>query len=552
MEAGNIADVLKSLMGTIGKPIGSNEYPKYHMDYQIASEMNFLNIHYPGISQERMRAFEIGNKADNAYLSGNTKDATEMCWKAISLDGNAWDAYRVLVRSLETYIGDDHLTMIMAGRELVRVEREIFKDILTMDNKDFYKYSMGRPYIRLLSNISSFSFDGKYNDVHVKAYEENLRINRYDNTEVRSPLLMAYLNCAIVNKYHLKNYGIWPERTENHINAMFKTPLLPDMREGCWGDNYKNDTLYTWYQIIFKYMNKDPSWVNLVKREDKQNPKLLKALLSEEEFEGDIIDPMNKNPKLLKALLSEEEFEAVQVENTLLSPVIYRVPNFMGDLFKAVRNKPIYNRAQKDIAALLYGMEEIQPNWKAKAEKALNEARELMRNRQFMKAIEKLSDAKKYYNRSIYPSMHIENSGIPFAIFSNRAQSAFQVGRFDLARFDARMALYLNPKIPHIYKILPLIAEKYYCPKSKEFLAQIANEATQEHIDEEWKELSMKAIGRLGMKALIGERVGFSAKLIEAETKRGFEDMFEPISFKPKEFELLPWLTENDIEQGVI
>ena len=116
-------------MGTIGKPIGSNDYPKYPMDYQISSEMNFLNVHYPGISQEKMRAFEIGNKADTALIQGCISDANEMAWKAISLDGNAWDAYRVLICSLEADINSDYLIQILAARELIRVEREIFKDI---------------------------------------------------------------------------------------------------------------------------------------------------------------------------------------------------------------------------------------------------------------------------------------------------------------------------------------------------------------------------------------------------------------------------------------
>ena len=262
----------------------------------------------------------------------------------------------------------------------------------------------------------------------MKSYEEILRINRYDNTGVRAPVLMAYLNCAIINKYHLKEFEIWPERNENHIKALFKTPLLPDQTKGCWEEGYKKETPYFWYQILFKYMNKDPTWVDLVKREDKQNPKLLKALLNEEKLEGNVRDPMSKD-------------QAVLVSNTLLSPVIIRVPGFLGDLYKVVCNRPINTRAPKNIAALLYGIDELDPQWKSKSEKCLNEARELMRNRKFKQAISKLSEAKTYYNRSIYPSMHIEKSGIPFAILSNRAQSAFQVGRYDLARLDARIAL---------------------------------------------------------------------------------------------------------------
>ena len=173
----------------------------------------------------------------------------------------------------------------------------------------------------------------------MKSYEEILRINRYDNTGVRAPVLMAYLNCAIINKYHLKEIGIWPERNENHIKALFKTPLLPDQTKGCWEEGYKKETPYIWYQILFKYMNKDPTWVDLVKREDKQNPKLLKALLNEEKLEGNVRDPMSKD-------------QAVLVSNTLLSPVIIRVPGFLGDLYKVVRNRPINTRAPKNLSLI--------------------------------------------------------------------------------------------------------------------------------------------------------------------------------------------------------
>lgn len=535
----DIADVLKSMMGMIGKPIGTNEYPQYHMDYQVASEMNFLRMHYKDLSDDAMRAFEIGNKAETAFEEGNTHEAISMCWKAISLDGRAWDAYRVLIRTLEESIEGDIVTKLAIARELLRLEKEMFKEILDCENADFYKYSFGRPYIRLLSTIAGTAEGGHYNNIHVMGFEEILRINRFDNTGVRYHLLMAYLNCLIANETRIEQYGKWPLRTDLDIESLFIEPLLDEEDDGCWGPDYESDSYYAWYQIINKYLKGDKTWADTAKKEDKEHPDLMKVMLNEKQLKCDIRDIMNKDADLNMA-------------NHLLFPVLVKVPNLCSDLLKCLRGKSAYKPAQISVAMALYGMQSLDSDWKEKAEAFLNKGRDLMRKGKYREAIDKFTKTINLYTRSIYPSTRVYNSGVNYAVYSNRAQCAAQLKLYDLSRHDCRIALYLKPNIPHIYKVLPFIAEQYRCPKAKRFFIGLSEEAALEHTDDEWKVIANKAIGRLGLKALLGERVGLSDETIAKEAERGIQDMYEPITFTDDEFDTLPWqelsYLENEVE----
>lgn len=533
-----IADMLRNIMGTLGKPINSNPYPDYPCEHMIISELNFLQIDAQGLTPDQKLAFEIGNCADTAADKDQYKDVRQMCWRAISLWGKAFDAYRALIRGLTDVIEDDYITRVNMARELIPILRHEYKDIMDTDNADYYKYSSGRPYLRLISNIASTAGLGHYHNIQVMGYEEILRLNNYDNTAVRFPLLMTYIECLISQKTKIKEFGEWPIRTEKDIEQFFSTPLLKTERYGCWGENYKNDALYGWYQIFSRYLKGDKTWIQAAKKEDKEHHDLMQVMLGERELKGNFKD-LDKDSNL-------------RVENHLLEPVMIKIPEFVSDLHKQLRGTPTWKPAQMRVAFALYGLDDLSPQWKSEAEKLLNEARELMRTRKFKEALKKLTQSLNLYARSIYPSTRILESGIAYAIFSNRAQCAAQLQFFDLARHDCRMALTLKSKIPHLFKMMPLIAEKYCCPKSKKFFLDLANDALNEHTDEKWDILAKKAVGRLGMSALIGERIGYSQKKIEHEETIGIMNIYTTVTFGPDEFKILPWQNKSSLEEKVL
>lgn len=509
-----------------------DDYPQYPLTGYVPAEKMILRNDYR-YTAEKTRAFTIGNQAETAFRYNKLDDCNKLAMQSWKMDASMIDAYRSSILGFKLFLDNDAVTKICAMREVLYFSRFYFQDIIRNKTPNFYDYALGRPYLRCLSALGSFAEIGQYRELRLQAYEEHLRLCPTDNTSARHSYTAAYLDSVIGTK---RGDDTFPKRTPEQLMQIFTEKIYPGEDFSLWATDseLKNERFYNYSKILLKYVEKDQQWQTLAKAEAKRDPQFVKFILFEEDLNCNPNDPFDKNGFYYS-------------DYNLLMPVFIREVKFLPDFARVVRG-----RVNEMVKLVPTAKKDLNPNkkisgWKSKAETALNKARDYMRSRKFVDGIKALTEAKELYDSSIFPSTRWDKTEIPFAIFSNRAQCAAQLQMWNLARIDIRCALSINPKIPHLYKLLPFVAENFNCPKMKARFTKLAEEAAQEHVDSWWQAMSAKVVGYLSLRALVGERIGLSEVIIEEETSHGIQDMWTPISF-PLDYPLLPWQKPEDLE----
>lgn len=516
-----------------------DEYPQYPLQALLPPEKMILR-HQLKLPVDKIRAFSIANQAEIAYKMQQFGDCYKMAMHAIKIDPFAIDAYRTSVMGFDQYLEIDQAIKILALREVLYFARFILKDLCSTKDANFYDDVVGRPYLRTLSTLAYEASKGCYFETTLNAYEEHLRLCVTDNTKSRANYTATFLDAVLATKRGEKYFA---KRTEEQFMKIFTEKFdydICDEPESVWGNPKRLDDerIYRYSIILLKYANKDPEWQTLAKKELKRDPQFIKYILFEEKIQCDPMNIFDKNSEYYS-------------DYNILGYVFVRENRFLPDLCKLLRGRVSdvlkgVKEMKENISPLNVGL----PQWERAATNSLNEARDAMKKRNFLKAIESLNFTRDLYSGSVFPSQRIDRMKIPFAVFSNRAQCAAQLGIWNLSRIDIRIALTLNPKIPHLYKLLPNIADHFCCPKMKKRFSQFAEEAAKEHIDAWWQATSKQIVGLLSLKALMGERLGLTESQINEAAEIGIDDLYTPISLPP-EFKLLPWQKVEDLELTV-
>lgn len=511
-------------------------YPQYQLETFRVSEKFFMHA-IPDITQKQIEAFVIANKADDAINKQQFRDANKMIYQAIAMDPKSIDAYRNLNDMTLWFTGDDFASIIAGFRELLYFSRFIYQPFIEAGSGEFYNCSETRPYMRILDSISNDAFLTHYFQIEVQSYEEALRLNNRDNVGSRFKIAALYLQC-IISEY--RNDHKYPVRTEEQLSKLFTTSLVDSEPErfSAFGPDYKEEYIYQWAQVITRYLKKDQSWVSFFEQVVLSEPEVFKALLRIKEIKVDKNNRFDPNQEKLN-------------KYRLVAPFVYRTKGLLREIAKICLDGRDIEELDQFETVFDFDPRCDLENYEQQAEQLLNEGRQLMRDKKFREAITKLSEAKSMYDRANYPNFHTEQTNIPYPILSNRAQCFIQLGMWHHARIDIRFALMKKPDIPHLYKHLPLIADAFGSKLSKKRFIEIAEKAAKGMSPEEWSEMAKRVIGMLGLRALIGDRIGLTVDEIEEEIQRGAADMFTPICLGADEYPLLPWVNADEIETEV-
>lgn len=511
-------------------------YQHYNFSQSLVAERLFFS-QTENITPNKVGAFTIANKAEDALEKGCTDDAETMAYHAIKIDPECFDAWRVLCRLMTQF--SDNETVISSLREILAYAQEYFKNEFKVAGV-FFSITQTRPYMRLLFEIADNAQMADRYDIAIYAYEEMLRLNHNDNMQMRRKLLGAYLKCM---GKAIRGDLVYPERDYTKISYDLIYAVL-DRKENksIWGDHAK-EVLLRWSLILLMYTKNDPQWEEIVEKEFNLNEWAFKLMF----HELDDIPPTNIKPNIKMNQSTDQEmtgvisdsFKSIMIEWPELVIKIhdkYRKPN---KNFNDYINSVTPNLKQ-------HYSEENKLKMKESAMKLLDKGRKLLTERNYSESLKYFSMAKQYYVEISYPSKrwYID---IPYAIISNRATAACYIGRWNEARVDSRFTLLIKPDHIRTYGRLPKLAKAFFSPNLEElFNDMLKSIKDQANISEnDWNTYSKRAIGLLSLKAIIKSRLHkLSESEIDGFIQTGIEDAFTPVNVSSEQHPLLPWQTD--------
>ena len=512
----------------------------YNVVDDLQREINRLEEMPKGIlRRNQIPALKEALFAEERLISRKFHEARDHALLALMIDPLCIDSYRILYTILNDITDGD--TALCGIREVINFAR-IYNNSFFDKSRELTGYSclQLRPYVRLLLLYSDIGRQMGRIDLTTHTDEELLRIDPYDNMNTRYMLLADYIK--IIGRID-RGEPTPVVRTVDHLTQLLnaKKPdnnLLfspPD-------DSSSNvlERLVQWARIFVAFI-KNEDWKTPAKKELKESALLLNVLV--------------------KFTLHENEEKRLssgcKCRNCTASKLaIYAFidcPHFMILMRRLYRKQSsikfnVFARKKAPHCAFEL-TEESRKIAASKVEFYMSEAKHFGAENP-KEAINYYSLARFYLIKSNIQKRWYTNS--PSIVVSKRAYCAYLANKIELFRIDARFALMMNPTNPANYRFLDEIAEFFGAQYIAEQIRGITKKINKDTNKQQFKIYAKMCIALLSMRALFEARLNrFTTNLFDELMEIGIEDMYTPVSSPKDKIELLPWITEDDLEKEV-
>jgi tetratricopeptide (TPR) repeat protein len=499
----------------------------------LAMERQMLLMMRPPPPREHLFAFTIANKADLLLNTDKWAEADKMAFRAIASDPSVIDSFRVLARHLHPFTDGD--TVISNLREIMYLSRFDLRSLFLLDT-DFYPQHLISPYLRLLSYTALVAIAADQLELATFAFEEHLRLNHLDNFASRDMLLACYI--ALIGRKR-RNAPVSAIRTFDQADRFIKTPLSKRLSEPPLN---KDDVIVRWYNIVRAYA-KNGDWRSLARQEGQRSATLVKILFRE----------IDAAPATEPEARPKGHRDDPRKVDGALKMALLEWPDLMIDLHTLLRKPDDAFDTRMRAMVPIHCQRESQELMRQMGETFLDKGRAALQAKNYEDAVKYFSIAKRGYVDYCLPS-HRWYTIAPFALVSNRATAAQQLGYWNLARIDTRFTLLMKPDHRRSYERLPAIAAAFGATVLKrefeELLAKIQKDPPKS--DDGWKSLARLANGMLSVASIsltMSPTCDRDGKYPFPEI--GADDLFLPINVSSKVHSLLPHLRECDLEHDL-
>jgi hypothetical protein len=442
------------------------------------------------------------------------------------------DAFRVLGRTMLIKPQVDGDTMVCLFREVLALVRPArYMALLRAHPGRGTEVWELRPYVRVLMQLAASAVLCEKNDVAVWAYEEVLRADHEDHAYARELLLISYLK--IIGRAR-RGEAVHVPRALRHYEALLGAALA-EARGPLFGG--RDRLCVRWCAVVVAFARGE-EWAAAARRLDGVNKKVAKVLL--EEMEVKWVAPQGRNDTV---------FDCRRFAEPLMF-ALWDWPDFKAALHTLLRGADAEFDAQAATQARMAAEEsaEFRADMRATADEYLARGRGCLRAADFDRAITMFTMAKRYFVEALKPSQRWYR-GASFAIVSNRATAAEQLGHWWLARHDTRFTLLLRPDHVRSTERLPRIARAFHAEALAAELEALAAAARAGRSAEGWAALAAQAVMLISLAALTHSRLGTLTPALRAQLlAQGVEDMYTPVTVGADVLEPLPWLAPGDAE----
>lgn len=339
------------------------------------------------------------------------------------------------------------------------------------------------------------------------------------------------------------------KRDITHMKAIMNASLQKDV------DLYDSDSLVIrWAKIFIAWYEKKKDFERTMMMEYGRTQWLTRFLLGEIRA----IPQAAGAPKGYESMgyLVGNDKDESRVLAPLLAPAFALWPDFLGDVFRAVR--PLRAPPERPLPEFINVLERGQRSV-AVAEALLAKGREFMQREDLEGALEALSISRGTYGLFANYERKRWHEAVPYQVVSNRATVAEASGDIFLARFDSRVTLAMKPDHARTYARIPRLLREFgageLADEAEALLEEVsmysAEGHTGEEAAEEWKEFARRGIFLLSVPAIIYSMEdeltpGLRSEIMET----GINDIYAPVNWEPAAHPILPFLKRNEIDNG--
>lgn len=520
---------------------GDDMYPQYLLPPMRIVEQMYIDKN--GTPAETI-AFTIANKAETAIAMKEIDNAMHMAHEALNYDPKCLDAWRILITPMKDLIDQDSVLCVF--REILPYARELYSDVFNLVGS-FEKKVRARPYIRILTQMQYCGMGGKEFDTVTHCLEEIMRLapNDYSKPEPRFWLLGTYLK--LIGRKFRNDIAI-PVRTVDHVKELLEARLMVGDKEIVLFEDDQQEVLIRWAKMMIAYVeNKD--WQRLADIEYRRCKWAFKLAFRKWEF----VPPYDlDNPEHFKKGNDQDSTRRVE---EIFKVIFEDWPFFIIELHKRFKGKKekLFKTLNEEAPNIRdEHSREHQVKFSKVAEIFLEEGRGILADKDFMKAYMCFTQARRSFVEIATPSHRYYTVGAPFAISSNRATCAEFLGFWAVSKLDTRFTLLLKPNHIRSYERLPRIAKAFGVNQLYKIFSNMLSEIkSKSNISTgEWREYANKAIGLLSTRAIIYSKLGkLTDEYIEEFIRIGIDDAYTSVNVGPDIHPMLPWLTEEDIEE---
>ncbi|EAY19913.1 hypothetical protein TVAG_130210 [Trichomonas vaginalis G3] len=440
-------------------------------------------------------------------------EAEQKCLEEIRQNPENLKPYATLLTIYgQTYDADSAMS---AGRETLQFARLLLKEFFEKKDYDFADDPKSLQYIEILDRFGKVSKELTHVNFTCYIYEEILRLNKSDKFGNARILLFVYLE--IIGYLSNNKKGVIT-RTPEMANKLIETFKIPE----------ENPEVRLW-RILEKFLKKDDSWKDLVKKEEQENQLIFRVWLNEVE-KGEKIDKFVQDyfGKLAKAW-----------------------PNFRIEAHKILRKEhQKFMKAIEDEHNEV--MEDRKPDFYTFIYSTfMKNGREAMRDFKFNECVKMFTLARNVAYETALPYRFQRSEKFEYAIISNRCTCYLQLNKPAEARQDARFTLFV--KFDH-FKVLEKcqeIGRAWGLPENvitafKDWLAVSKDAKSGVR-----REIAKKVIALLSLEGLYRVRTEDFEKVAADLFERQCDDMYVQVNIPAEQHDLLPWLTANDLEKPI-
>ena len=455
-----------------------------------------------------------GNKL---YFEKKELEAEKKCLEDIRNDPTNFIPFCTLLNIYsERYDADSN---VLAGRETLHYAHILLKEFFEKPDFDFAEDPKSMQYLTILLTMGKIAQKQSYIHIQAYIYEEILRLNKSNSLNQADILLYIYMEIiGLINGEKKISINRTPEMAESLITTyklseeslvvqiwrLLQSYLKPDEDEKDFAEKLK------------KFEEKYPTFFKILFKEDFEKDKT--------EFENS-----EETVELITKLLKVYTQFAVK-SHALLRKKSAKFNKSIEDL-----KKEVFDDRKPDFYTFVYSM-------------FMKNGRQSLHDAQFIESTKMFTLARNVAYETALPKRFYRSEKFEFAILSNRCTGFYQAGYLASARQDAIFTLFV--KFDH-FKTLDKTAE----------IAE-AFGASQEVIDKlkgwaqespnvksgERRRISKRVIPLLTLEGLYRSRTEPAQKIIEDLEPVLIEHFYTSINLPADKHEMLPWLTEADLE----
>ena len=496
---------------------------------------------------KQYEALSLAFKAEEDFHNSKLKECDENALKAIQMDPLCLDAYRVNI--LRFYKLTDADTAMLALRELIGFSKIfLLEKIRNFDGGKCAKSIHLRPYLRILNFLGEVAKDGNRPDIAIYAYEELLRLDHTDQYEKSHALLSCYIK--VISREE-RGQPVEVSRSIEQLRKFlhFKSPITKkplfdltpvETEEFGESDIY---TLARWCKFYIDFME-GKKWKHSAKKELKTSDWLLGSISMSIKAHPkyDAIDDKCLCLRCMMASLTKYALIDCPKFVISLHKYFYEVTDIKFNALCRLRAPDIKKQYSQ----------EKREEYQNEATKQLDIGREQLKNNKFEDSLQSFSKCKTYVIENLWATDRWYNKA-PFPMITNRTTAAYRLGMWNLARIDCRFSLLMKPNHIKTYQKLPDIVSRFNAKELQEEMNKIYEKSQTMKETDNWQQLAKRAIALLSLPAIYYSRTGkLTEKRIKDLEDKGINDMYTFINIPSYEYQLLPWLQEENFEKKVL